>query len=340
MVVRSPWIAMTLALVLLGVGCLSAVDAHAENPTRQCHVVWQNGKITSTCEESGSSPGSTPSDTTNEGPSICIDEWDGKEIPCEADGYYWYSNFQAYCLFYDAPDDDPEWKDHRDTEGNPIGALYECKIFWFVESWIPPSSLIFVLWAPTVVSTPDVGSGAQTWAFQVVESLGLNPPTVGASAYVYPEFKEFGFGWWVGAPMWLWLDKNDEWQWGEHTTGASAGGASISATVKSTKVTFDPGNGDTPVVCYGPGTPRPWNPDDPLERHSPSKCEYTYRKTSELGNTKSHFPVSATVTWNVKWQTNNGEAGKFTFEVPSTSPMLVHVGIREAVLVNPSHRPT
>jgi hypothetical protein len=138
--------------------------------------------------------------------------------------------------------------------------------------------------------------------------------------------------------MWLWVDSGDTLQWGSHTITADAGGASITAIITSTSVTYDPGDGAAPVTCLNPGTPRPWNPTDLLEHHSPSGCEYTYLTTSELGNRDSRFTVTATVTWDVTWTTTTGESGRFTLTLASDTTTSIHVGELRAVTVpNPPH---
>jgi hypothetical protein len=72
----------------------------------------------------------------------------------------------------------------------------------------------------------------------------LKPPTVGVGAFVYDRYEEWGLSWWVGAPMWLWVDDRDDLQWGTHEISGEDAGLSVSASVRATSVSFDPGNGD------------------------------------------------------------------------------------------------
>jgi hypothetical protein len=161
----------------------------------------------------------------------------------------------------------------------------------------------------------------------------LHPPTVGVGAYVYPKYEEWGLSWWVGAPMWLWVDDADPLQWGEHSLDASLEDAGITASVEATRVVFDPGDGSKPVVCQSAGTPRPWDPKDRLDRHSPSRCEHVYEVPNEKGEVDSRYAVSATVEWEVEWRTTDGQSGVFTVEVSSVEDPSVHVGQIRAVLV-------
>ncbi|MCL2483429.1 MAG: hypothetical protein FWF43_08485 [Propionibacteriaceae bacterium] len=170
-----------------------------------------------------------------------------------------------------------------------------------------------------------------------VASLGLHPPTVGVGAYVYPGYEDWGLSWWVGAPLWLWVDATDPLQWGTHTVTATQDGLTVTATVTASRVKFDPGDDAEPVTCATPGTPRPWNPNDPLSHHSPTGCEYTYLTTNQLGDKTSRFSVSATVTWTVNWTTTDGQAGTFTTDMSSAATPAIHIGELRVVLTTPSH---
>ena len=183
--------------------------------------------------------------------------------------------------------------------------------------------------------TPAVpGTDPQTLVRTAVASLGLHPPEVGVGAYVYPKYEDWGLSWWVGAPLWLWTNTDDDLQWGTHTLTATDGGLSVTATVTSTTISFNPGNGDSPVTCGTPGTPRPWNPNDLLSHHSPSGCEYTYLHTNTLGDKNSRFTVTATVTWTVAWSSSDGQHGTFTTTTTSTDNPAIHIGELRTVLVS------
>ncbi|MCL2736434.1 MAG: hypothetical protein FWD75_07370, partial [Propionibacteriaceae bacterium] len=159
-----------------------------------------------------------------------------------------------------------------------------------------------------------------------VSSLGLHAPSVGVGAFVYPGYQQWGLSWWVGAPMWLWVDAGDDLQWGAHVVSASEGGVSVSARVSAVSVGFDPGDGSAPVVCSSAGSVRVWDPQDALSRHSPSGCEYTYVVTNVLGDVGSRFEVSASVVWSVVWSSSDGQQGSFTVPMASAGSASIHVG--------------
>jgi len=194
------------------------------------------------------------------------------------------------------------------------------------------------VWAATNPSTPaKPGVDPVTLVRTAISSLDLHPPTVGVSAYTYPGYEDWGLSWWVGAPMWLWVDATDTLQWGTHTITANQDSLTVTATITATQVNFDPGDATGPVTCKTPGTPRPWDPNDPLSHHSPTGCEHTYLTTNTLGDTTSRYTVSATVTWTVTWTTNDGQSGNFTTTTTSTTNPAIHVGELRVVLTTPDH---
>lgn len=258
---------------------------------------------------------------------------DGTEIACWNSGYWWSYTFNKYCKVAQIDADDAQWGSHRDGQGNPVGTVYQCLLF--ADENIYNLLGYLYLWANDTPVTPEVpGTDPKTLVEQAVISLGLHAPQAGVGAYVYPGYEDWGLSWWVGAPMWLWTDSDDDLQWGTHDLTDSDGGISVSATVTSTSISFDPGNGDSPVVCDSAGTPRPWNPNAPLAQHSPSGCEYTYMTTNTLGDKDSRFVVSATVTWTVTWSSSDGQYGTFTTTTTSADKPAIHVGELRTVLVS------
>ena len=291
-----------------------------------------NVSVTCTTSQDGSN-GTGPSNGDSSSSTGCFQN-DGTEIACWNGDSWWSSAFNRYCQVANIPADDPQWNEHRDSTGKPIGTLYRCLI-----SPIEPIYDVLrttILWADDTPVTPEVpGTDPETLVREAVVSLGLHAPEVGVGAYVYPGYEDWGLSWWVGAPMWLWTNDTDDLQWGTHTLTDADGSLSVNATITSTSITFDPGNGDAPVVCGNPGTPRPWDPNDLLSHHSPSGCEYTYLHTNTLGDKDSRFVVSATVTWTVTWSSSDEQYGTFTTTTTSTDNPAIHVGELRTVLVAP-----
>ena len=224
------------------------------------------------------------------------------------------------------------WDGHRDANGNPTGALMMCTRFsggWTMVYWVD--------------NLPIFPTSAYQAALSAVESLQLHRPVVGVGAFTYPGYYEWGLTWWVGSPMWLWIDSTDSLQWGTHTLNPTAGGFSLNITVTASEVRYDPGDGSRAVVCRNPGTPRYWNPKDPISRRSPSGCDHKYLRTNTLGEIDSRYTISATVIWDVNWTASDGDYGHFTVEMSSIDNPSVHIGEMRAVIIPndaPAGRPT
>ncbi|GGX96513.1 ATP/GTP-binding protein [Streptomyces fructofermentans] len=125
----------------------------------------------------------------------------------------------------------------------------------------------------------------------------------------------------VGVPMWMWVNRSAT-TFGPNTASASAGGVTVTATAKVSKIVWEMGDGVS-VTCNGPGTQ--YRPSEGLAQ-SPT-CGHVYSKTS-AGARKGKFAVTATSTWAIDWQ-GGGAAGQLT-EVRQTT---VQVGIGEVQVV-------
>lgn len=111
----------------------------------------------------------------------------------------------------------------------------------------------------------------------------------------------------VGIPMWLWVTPSAT-TFGPNTATASAGGVSVTATAKVSKIAWSMGDGKK-VICEGAGTPFK-NTHNGIE--SPD-CGHTYQEpsTHEPGQ---KYHLSATAYWDVTWQASTGEQG----QIPTT----------------------
>ena len=321
-----------LVLLTIGLVVYNPVSSKADG----CSVSAVNGGtyqpigVSVSCETtSGESQGTDTPNVAASGATGCF-KADGTEVDCWFMGFWWSSTFGLYCHVGNYPPESPLWDEYRDSDGKPHGTLYECLVN------LNDLSNFFIRWANDTPVTPAVpGTDPETLVRQAVVNLGLHPPEAGVSAYIYPGYEDWGLTWWVGAPMWLWTDDNDDLQWGTHHLTDTDEGLTVDATVTSTSITFDPGNEDTPVTCDSAGTPRPWNPNAPLAQHSPSGCDYTYMDTNTLGDKDSRFTVTATVTWTVTWSSSDGQYGTFTSTTQSSDNPAIHIGELRTVLVPP-----
>ncbi|WP_406368399.1 ATP/GTP-binding protein [Streptomyces sp. NBC_00647] len=110
----------------------------------------------------------------------------------------------------------------------------------------------------------------------------------------------------VGVPMWMWVHKGPT-TYGPNTASATAGGVTVTATAKVTKIVWRMGDGST-VTCNGPGT----RYTAFYGKQASPTCGHTYSRTS-ADQKGGKYPVAATATWAVDWQVNGGGGtGQFT----------------------------
>ncbi|KUN57248.1 ATP/GTP-binding protein [Streptomyces canus] len=125
----------------------------------------------------------------------------------------------------------------------------------------------------------------------------------------------------VGVPMWMWVNQSAT-TYGPNTATAAAGGVTVTATAKVSKIVWTMGDGAS-VTCNGPGTP--YQASEGMAE-SPT-CGHVYAKTS-AGAEGGKCPVTATSTWTIDWQ-GGGQAGQLT-EIRQTN---VQVAIGELQVV-------
>ncbi|MEJ8654994.1 ATP/GTP-binding protein [Streptomyces sp. MS1.AVA.4] len=110
----------------------------------------------------------------------------------------------------------------------------------------------------------------------------------------------------VGVPVWMWVQQSPS-TFGPNTASATAGGVTVTATAKVTKIVWKMGDGST-VTCNGPGTPYKASYG---KQDSPS-CGHTYTRTS-ASRSGGAYALTATSTWTVDWQVSgSGESGQLT----------------------------
>ncbi len=139
--------------------------------------------------------------------------------------------------------------------------------------------------------------------------------------------------------LWTWLWTDDP---GPQTVTVTAGAVSVTATatLASTAWTLgEPaahGNGyhsgpPATVNCQGAGTPPP--PGFDWKAEPPCGYMFHWRSLRERTNGTGTWPITATSTWNVSWQSNTGVTGTTT--LAATSNDAFDVTEYRIVLVEP-----
>jgi hypothetical protein len=104
---------------------------------------------------------------------------------------------------------------------------------------------------------------------------------------------------WVNLWTWFWTDPAT---FTAKARTVSAGAISATATATPTALIFDPGTGDAPVTCPGPG--RPWQTADGNGAPTGGGCGYMYRHIS------TSVTTTVSIRWTVTWTGSNGETGQ------------------------------
>lgn len=115
---------------------------------------------------------------------------------------------------------------------------------------------------------------------------------------------------------------------GTCTATARVGVVYATVTAKPVSLTFDPGDGSTPVLCAGPG--RPWVDSDGDGPPTQGACAYQYSKVTGPG---FDHPVTSrqTITWQLTWTGSGNTSGTLTSKTTSTTGQLNVLQIQTVV---------
>ncbi|UNZ21396.1 ATP/GTP-binding protein [Streptomyces sp. 891-h] len=127
----------------------------------------------------------------------------------------------------------------------------------------------------------------------------------------------------VGVPLWLRAGSGPT-RWGPNSASATAGGVTVTATAKVSKVVWRMGDGRS-VTCTSRGAV--YKRSMGL-KESPD-CGHTYR-VSSANKPRKRFTVTATSTWSIQWQVKGG-GGSGTDVETRTSRVSIPVGEGQVV---------
>lgn len=187
---------------------------------------------------------------------------------------------------------------------------------WFTETCADGyTTSVYVPVGTPVGGTPPTKTPAQL-AAEAEKLLVLPKPSI----YRSPSQDNSDHGTaftWVRLFTWFWSDPAP-WTT-PPTKTADDGVRSATVVATPTALTFDPGNGDTPVVCHGPG--RAWTPRDGKAAPTDGGCAYKYLHVVPPPGTVT---AKVSITWSIHWTASDGEQGDLPAQTTSaTSTFLV-----------------
>ncbi|WP_327187904.1 ATP/GTP-binding protein [Streptomyces sp. NBC_01334] len=202
-----------------------------------------------------------------------------------------------------------DWEGH--TPGD--GAVYE-QTCHYLDSLNTVVRYQWLADPPPAATTTDPAVLAQ----RAVDSMKLAGPDI-ASPRAAGRYL-------VGMPMWMWVNQNPT-TYGPNTASASAGGVTVTATAKVSKIVWTMGDGAV-VTCAGPGTPytaAAGKSDSPT-------CGHTYTRAS-ADQTGGRYRVTATSTWTIDWHVTTGGAGQ-AGQLTETRQTQIQIPLAELQVLN------
>ncbi|MGW9026883.1 ATP/GTP-binding protein [Streptomyces sp. NPDC055722] len=280
---------MTLATLALTTPRSTADDAPNGSGNTQCSVF--------TCQVEAETPGQAGSRGGND------DDEDG------ARGGGSTVTTPVHCTYEPAapqpPADSPDWEGHKPGDG----AVYE-QTCQYLDSTL---TVVRTVW---LANPPQAAVDPAVLAQRAIDKMGLDAPDIAspraAGQYV------------VGVPMWMWVDQSPT-TYGPNSASATAGGVTVTATAKVSKIVWTMGDGSI-VTCHGPGKKY----SAAYGRQESPTCGHTYTATS-ASQPAGTYTVTATSTWTVDWQVAGGGGATGRLLESRQSQMQVAIGELQVV---------
>lgn len=265
-----------------GTGATDTVCASTDTESGTCLVTVHVPATPGPPGDSGDEPASTG------GGNGCV--WDGTSqgisnpppgpVPCSSVDGYWSNGYNCYISTASPqpPAGDPAWQGH--TPGD--GQIYNCSQ--------PQTGLAITIWAADPPPDASAGPTPGDVAELAVKQMDLRAINIG----IAPEPGRNSIGL-VGMPVWMWAASPDDHTVGPATATASAGGITVTATARLSRITWEMGDGKT-VVCKNAGTQY----KAAYGKQQSPDCGYTYT-TSSSTKPDQKFKVTATSDWVITW---------------------------------------
>jgi hypothetical protein len=285
-------VAVVVAILLVASGfvVLPLAPAVADGG---CEVYWHQDPITHELVSGVKCPGtpaSSASPSAAQTTTGCINPFTGGAIPCVLNGAPWVADWECYA---------------GSLPNQPVDAAhagmtaYECR---WAASGSPMRGITPIYWARAVPAPVDPAVLAQ----EAVASMQLRAIRIG----MVPEDVPGSMGI-VGMPTWLWVDAPDAQTFGPAASSASAGGVTVTARAKVSKILWNMGDGGA-VTCRTAGSVFKAGDGG---RSSPD-CGYTYRQ-------QGTYTIRATSTWAISWTATTGVTGTLSLSFTSTRTLVV-----------------
>lgn len=199
-----------------------------------------------------------------------------------------------------------DWEGHQPGDG----AVYEQHCHMDNSTAMVITRMV---WAPTPPTAVQIDPAVL--AQQAVDKMLLRGPQIGITP------KPGGKGV-VGMPVYLWTATGAE-TYGPNTASASAGGVTVTATAKVSKIVWSMGDGQS-VTCTTAGTPY----QAEFGKQPSPDCGYRYSQPSSTQPSGTYL-VTATSTWSIDW-TGGGQTGQLT----ETRTSAVDITVAEVQVLN------
>lgn len=262
----------------------------------------------------GGGGGNAPAADVAPGPTSC--SFNGKDIPCSSSDGVWGGT----CYWKLSPN---QTSSPGSDSGD--GAWYRCSTPSICTD--DPNAL-----PGMEQDNCTVGAGHDEWlnsppagieqltprqaANRLVKQFTVRPIDIGIAPT--PDTQSY-----VGVPIWMWVNNEDERSVGPWTITGTLGGQTITMTAKVGSIRWDMGDGGSKTCGAWTAYQRGFGYTD-----SPT-CGYRYSKTSGDGR----FTVNATSQWQVNW-TGGGDSG--TIPLTQQSSTSLKIGELQSVNVTPT----
>lgn len=169
--------------------------------------------------------------------------------------------------------------------------------------------------APALPPPPPPPPDPAVLARQALTELTLPKPTLGRSPDLSKGDPAKNNSPYTVVNLWT-RYYSDPAAWGPVSRTVTLRGVFATVTATPTALNFDPGDGNAPVSCPGPG--RAWQDSDGFDPPAAGECGYQYKKIEATPITGTE-----TITWNVSWTGTGGSGGTFPVQATSVSSQFI-----------------